>query len=586
MKNVIIGTSGHIDHGKTTLIKNITGIDTDRLPEEKKRGMTIDIGFSFLEEEGRKIGIIDVPGHEKFIKNMVAGACGINYLILVIALDDGIMPQTREHFNISKLLGVQRGVIVLTKRDLVSADRVKEVLKEIEEEFKGSFLENSKIFETSINDTDSYEQVKKYLLKDTLNISKNYSSEMDFKMYVDRSFSVKGFGTVVTGSIYSGEVKVDDVFTLYPQNIKVKVKGIETHGTKIEKLDSGNRCALNIGNINSKDVKRGNLITNSKNLKASNRIDIFFSPLKNKVLKNNQRIKLYVGTNEIIGRMSFFKDNNFAQIKLEKETYLLEGDLGIIRNFSSSDTLGGIRIINLFGEKAKKDNINYIDKLRDKSLGKKEEIFLLNKDKNIYISKNDLIIRIEKIILFLNSSFEENNLLDGISKIEIKNRFFPELGNLEYKNLIEQDIFQENIEVNFTRITLKNRKIKLTKLQKEIKERIFKIYKECKFSPKSYEVIEEGFLDKIEFQRVHKYMFEKNMIVILNSDTFMLKGFFKECEKLILNYIAEHDRIELKECRALLETNRESAILILEKLDKLGATIRDKQFRYINRRGL
>lgn len=370
------------------------------------------------------------------------------------------------------------------------------------------------------------------------------------------------------------------MLNLYPQNIKIKVKGIESHGMKIDKLDSGNRCALNIGNINSKDVKRGNLITNSKNLKASNRIDIFFSPLKNKVLKNNQRIKLYVGTNEIIGRISFFKDNNFAQIKLEKETYLLEGDLGIIRNFSSSDTLGGIRIINLFGEKTKKDNINYIDKLRDKSLGKKEEIFLLNKDKNIYISKNDLIIRIERIILFLNSSFEENNLLDGISKIEIKNRFFPEFGNLEYRTLLEQDIFQENIEVNFTRITLKNRKVKLTKLQKEIKEKIFKIYKEYKFSPKSYEVIEEEFLDKIEFQRVHKYMFEKNMIVILNNNTFMLKGFFKECEKLILNYIIEHGKIELKECRILLETDRESAILILEKLDKLGATIRDKQFRY------
>jgi len=586
MKNIIIGTSGHIDHGKTTLIKHITGIDTDRLPEEKKRGMTIDIGFSFLEEEGRKIGIIDVPGHEKFIKNMVAGACGINYLILVIALDDGIMPQTREHFNISKLLGVQRGIIVLTKRDLVSADRVKEVLKEIEEEFKGSFLENSKIFETSINDTDSYEQVKEYLLKDTLNISKNSSSEMDFKMYVDRSFSVKGFGTVVTGSIYSGEVRVNDMLNLYPQNIKIKVKGIESHGMKIDKLDSGNRCALNIGNINSKDVKRGNLITNSSNLKPSNRIDIFFSPLKNKVLKNNQRIKLYVGTNEIIGRISFFKNNNFAQIKLEKETYLLEEDLGIIRNFSSSDTLGGIRVINLFGEKTKKDNINYMDKLKDRALGKKEEVFLLNKDKNIYISKKDLIIRMERLISFLNSSFEENNLLGGISKIEIKNRFFPEFENLEYRTLLEQDIFQENIEVNLTMINLKNRKVKLTKLQKEIKEKIFKIYKEGKFSPKNYQLIKKDFLEEEEFQRVHKYMFEKNMIVILNDNIFMLNGFFKESEKLILNYIMEHGRIELKECKELLGTNRESAILILEKLDKLRITIRDKQFRYANRRGI
>ncbi|MDP0488601.1 MAG: selenocysteine-specific translation elongation factor, partial [Fusobacterium sp. JB020] len=436
MKNIIIGTSGHIDHGKTTLIKNITGIDTDRLPEEKKRGMTIDIGFSFLEEEGRKIGIIDVPGHKKFIKNMVAGASGINYLILVIALDDGIMPQTREHFNISKLLGVKKGIIVLTKRDLVSKDRVEEVKKEICEEFKNSFLENAKIFETSLNDKKSYEDVRKYLIKDTLGLSINYEDEEKFKMYIDRSFSVKGFGTVVTGSIYSGEVKIDDVLNLYPEKLQVKVKGIETHAYKVKKLESGNRCALNISNINAKDIKRGNLLTTFSNLKPSNRIDVFFILLKNKKIKNNQRIKLYVGTNEVIGRISFFKDKDFAQIKLEKEVYFLEKDIGIIRNFSPEDTLGGIKIINLFGEKTKKDNIEYIDKLKHKLLMKKEEKIILNENKNIYILEKDLDLRLEKLIEFFKESYEKNNLLRGISKIEIKNKFFFEFGILEFNKIL------------------------------------------------------------------------------------------------------------------------------------------------------
>ncbi|MDP0494088.1 MAG: selenocysteine-specific translation elongation factor [Fusobacterium sp. JB021] len=581
MKNIIIGTSGHIDHGKTTLIKNITGIDTDRLPEEKKRGMTIDIGFSFLEEEGRKIGIIDVPGHEKFIKNMVAGASGINYLILVIALDDGIMPQTREHFNISKLLGVKKGIIVLTKRDLVSKDRVEEVKKEIHEEFKNSFLENAKIFETSLNDKKSYEDVRKYLIKDTLDLSINYEDEEKFKMYIDRSFSVKGFGTVVTGSIYSGEVKIDDVLNLYPEKLQVKVKGIETHAYKVKKLESGNRCALNISNINAKDIKRGNLLTTFSNLKPSNRIDVFFILLKNKKIKNNQRIKLYVGTNEVIGRISFFKDKDFAQIKLEKEVYFLEKDIGIIRNFSPEDTLGGIKIINLFGEKTKKDNIEYIDKLKHKLLMKKEEKIILNENKNIYILEKDLDLRLEKLIEFFKESYEKNNLLRGISKIEIKNKFFFEFGILEFNKILSNEKFTAKFQVNLNEIKLNNHKVKLNKLQKQIKEKIFKIYKEAKFSPEKYDIMMRKFIEKEEFKRVHKYMFEENMLVILDSTTFILKGFFKEAEKLIKNYIEKNGKIELKECRELLETDRENAILILEKLDKLKITIRENNLRYI-----
>ncbi|MFK4785113.1 selenocysteine-specific translation elongation factor [Fusobacterium sp. MFO224] len=581
MKNIIIGTSGHIDHGKTTLIKNITGIDTDRLPEEKKRGMTIDIGFSFLEENERKIGIVDVPGHEKFIKNMVAGASGINYLMLVIALDDGIMPQTKEHFNIAKLLGVKKGVIVLTKRDLVSMKRVEEVKKEIDVQFKNSFLENARIFETSLSDKKSYENLRKYLLEDTLNLSIDSSEKKNFKMYIDRSFSVKGFGTVVTGSIYSGEIKLDDVLKLYPQKLEVKVKGIETHGFKVKKLESGNRCALNISPINSKDIKRGNLLTTYSDLRPSNRIDVFFISLKNKELKNNQRIKLYIGTNEIIGRISFFKDNNFAQIKLEKEIYLLENDMGIIRNFSPADTLGGIKVINLFGEKTKKDNLEYIDKLKNKFLMKKEEKIVLNENKNICILQKDLDLRVERLIKFLEDSLEKNNLFRGVSKAEIKNIFFSEFGNLEFNNILLNKKFGEKLEVNLNEIKLKFHKIKLNKLQKEIKEKIFKIYKEAKFCPEKYEIIKNKFNEKEEFKRVHKYMFEENMLVVLDSNTFMLKGFFKEAEKIIKNYIEKNGKIELKECRELLVTNRENAILILEKLDKLKITVRNDKLRYL-----
>ena len=206
MKNIIIGTAGHIDHGKTTLIKNLTGKDTDTLPEEKKRGITIDIGFSYLEiSENKKIGIIDVPGHEKFIKNMIAGISGINYILLTVACDDGVMPQTEEHFNIAELLGIKYGVIVLTKCDLVNEEQKSLVKKEIKNLVKNSFLENAEILETSAKDKNSYEKLKSFLIKDIEKCEKEdkKSKEKDFRMYVDRTFSVKGFGTVITGTVLS-----------------------------------------------------------------------------------------------------------------------------------------------------------------------------------------------------------------------------------------------------------------------------------------------------------------------------------------------------------------------------------------------
>ena len=436
MKDIVIGTAGHIDHGKTTLVKYLTGKDTDTLPEEKKRGITIDLGFSFLElPENRKIGIVDVPGHEKFIKNMTAGVSGIDYIILTVAADDGVMPQTEEHFNIIKLLGVKYGVVVLTKCDLASPEQKEKAKENIKNLVENSFLENSEILEVSIKNLVSYENLKNYIIKDIEKIKKseNFSEDYNkknFKMYVDRVFSVKGFGTVVTGTILSGEISVNDFLYIYPKNIKVKVKGIENHSVKVEKINAGRRCALNLSGIEKDEIKRGDIISSSDNLPSSKIIHVMFDPLKNFGVKNNEKVKMYIGTKEIKGKIRILEKNsdNFsekflAELLLDEEITAEFGELGIIRSLNPPQTAGGFKVLSLSQKKADKKDREYIKKL-------------ISLDKNIKIQEN-INDRLIEIICNFHKKFP---LKRGILSAQLKNQYFSDLKNREFRNLIDENI--------------------------------------------------------------------------------------------------------------------------------------------------
>ncbi|MGL5055997.1 MAG: selenocysteine-specific translation elongation factor, partial [Fusobacteriaceae bacterium] len=378
MRNIIIGTAGHIDHGKTTLIKNLTGFETDTLPEEIKRGMTINLGFAYYTlTNGKKVGIIDVPGHEKFIKNMVAGSSGIDFVLLVIACDDGIMPQTIEHINICSILGVEKGLIVLTKRDLVSDIMVKEITEDIHEKFKGTFLTKLPIVEVSSKNLSSYENLKLVLNSELEKIELEAEEETTFRMSVDRVFSVNGFGTVVTGTTISGVVTEGDNVVHYPSKKQLKIKGIQNHGIKVSSLDAGNRCALNLQGVDISEIKRGDILSNDSQLCITDRIDCLFKLLnKGKKIKNNTRIRLHLGTTEVIGRMKILELDEisdsvpaFVQLELEHSVVALNGDVGVIRNFSPLDTLGGIKILNTNGTKVKKKNTEYLEMLNSLAFG-------------------------------------------------------------------------------------------------------------------------------------------------------------------------------------------------------------------------
>ena len=608
VRDIVVGMAGHIDHGKTTVVKYLTGVDTDTLPEEKSRGMTINLGFTQIKfDDGSRVGLIDVPGHEKFIKNMSAGVSGVDYLLMVIACDDGIMPQTEEHFQILKLFGVKKGMILLTKRDLVDEKRYEEVKKQCREYFKGSFLENSPLLPLSITDIESYNTLKN-LLKDELKKIDLEEKERYFRMDIDRVFSVKGFGCVVTGTVKSGKISVGDTLTIYPQNKMVKVKGLESHGEKKDSIGTGNRCAINLAGIESSEIKRGDII--GKSLLTGDKIECKLTLLESSPkIKNNHRIRLNIGTDEIIGRVKIYEKNcilagesAFVQIDLEEVLGGVLKERGIVRNYSPISTIGGIELLDFskkeFNRKdtkqiellkvlSQEDNekkveelikidreLEYIfslfgEEISLENLIETKKIFLLDKK---YIHRDVLLEKISIIVDELEKFYSENRLVRGILKSQIKERYFKNYSLKDYNKFFDLDLVKEKIIVVDELVALKEFKIRLNKEEKNMKEEIFSYYKEQKFNLKPYSYYLEVTKDKNLFEQVHRYMVEEGFIQYLEEEYYILNGYLKESTKLITNFLEKNRKIQVKEAKEVLNNSRDSSILILRKLDTLKVT--------------
>lgn len=606
MRDIIVGMAGHIDHGKTTVVKYLTGVDTDTLPEEKTRGMTIDLGFTQIKfEDNSRVGLIDVPGHEKFIKNMSAGASGVDYLILVVACDDGIMPQTIEHFQIVKLFGVTRGMILLTKRDLVDEKRYEEVKKECQEYFKGSFLEKAPILEVSSKEIESYKRVKALLYRELKEL-KVEDEKKYFRMDIDRVFSLKGFGCIVTGTVKNGEVKVGDNLTIYPKRREVRVKSIESHGEKKESLGSGNRCAINLSGVESSELERGDII--ARNLLVGDKVDCKLSLLESvPKLKNNQRIRLNIGTTEVIGRVKIYEKNYIlggeeavVQLQLENTIGGILGERGIVRNYSPITTIGGVELLFFPKSDFNRRYLQHIDFLNtlSKNSDRVEELFkkdmsldeisaLIGKNIELesYISSGKIYLLDKKIIQheildeklklienYLIEFYQKNSLKKGVTKSTLRSLLLKELSQKEFNILLDLDKVKESIKVVDDYISLKDFKIRLTREEKDMKEEIFSYYKNQKFEINSYSYYFNQSKNKYLFEKVHAYMVEEGFIQYLEDEYFILSGFLKESIKLINEYFQKNITLEIKDTRALLNNSRDSAILILRKLDTLKIT--------------
>ncbi|HWN08202.1 MAG TPA: selenocysteine-specific translation elongation factor [Pyrinomonadaceae bacterium] len=348
--SIIIGTAGHIDHGKSALVRALTGKDPDRLPEEKRRGITIDLGFADLDLGDVRVGFVDVPGHERFVKNMLAGVHGIDAVALVIAADEGVMPQTREHFDICRLLGVQKGLVVITKTDLVDEEMIPLVRDEAEELVAGSFLEDAPVVALSARTGNGLDQLRTVLCQIAREVplrSEDYVSRLP----IDRAFTMKGFGAVVTGTLVSGQIREGDELELLPAGIRVRARGVQVHGASVHSAQPGQRTAVNLAGIDTSAIERGMVLAEVGRLVTTQIIDVELSVLRNapRAIKTRARVRVHVGTAEALARVRVLNsageiapgDAGFAQLRLESPVVALHGERFIIRSYSPAQTIAG-----------------------------------------------------------------------------------------------------------------------------------------------------------------------------------------------------------------------------------------------------
>ena len=380
-KHVIVGTAGHIDHGKSTLVEALTGTNPDRLEEEKRRGITIDLGFAFLDLEGARLGFVDVPGHERFVRNMLAGVGGIDLVLLVIAVDECIKPQTREHFDICRLLGIPRGIVALTKSDLVDPDLLGLARLEIEEFVRGSFLENAPIVPVSARTGAGLDVLKLELARSAQSVPARDSTR-HFRLPIDRSFVMKGFGTVVTGTLVSGAVKVEDEVELYPPGIRMRVRGLHSGGKPVTRAVAGQRTAVNLAGTEREGIERGMVLAPFGIFQPARRLDARVTLLGSaRSLKTRTRVHFHQGTADAIAEMVLLDCNELApgasalaQLRLEKPVLLLPGDRFILRQFSPVETIGGGVALDVHPIRHRRNDPGVVQFLETLERGNHEEI--------------------------------------------------------------------------------------------------------------------------------------------------------------------------------------------------------------------
>ncbi len=634
MKHIIIGTAGHIDHGKTTLIKALTGRETDTLKEEQERGISINLGFTFFDlPSGRRAGIIDVPGHEKFIKNALAGVSSIDVVLLVIAADEGIMPQTREHFDILQLLSIKKGIIVITKADMVDKEWLEMMEEEIAECFKGTFLQDAPIHAVSSKTGEGIKELVIDIDRATEEVEAK-DTEGHFRLTVDRVFSVSGFGTVVTGTIMSGRITEGESVQIYPSMVVSKIRGIQVHESSVKFAEAGQRCAINLSNIKVDDIKRGDILSKEAVMEPSMIVDCSINYLSSceKVLESRQRVKLYHGTSELLCRIVLLDkeelkpgEKGYAQLRLEEPLTAQRNDRFVIRNYSPMYTIGGGTIIEPTASKAKRFNKEYIEELKLKesgsaesilekivekisfeypdasailkALGKKDEkleeglethvknkiiLKLTSLDKPIYIHKNFIKAKAYETEKFLEKYHSENPLKAGISKEEFKNKIFGKnIKQKTYDELLELLKDRNIISFQGSCISLYGFEIKYNKEQLRIKSKILSNFEHGKYTPPKYEEVVEGEKDKKTFKMVFDSLLDTGELVKAAEECIFLSKYYEEAKENVIKFIKENGSISAAEARDLFSTSRKFAVALLESFDNMKLTKRVEDVRML-----
>lgn len=634
MKHIIIGTAGHIDHGKTSLIKALTGRETDTLKEEKERGISINLGFTFFDlPSGRRAGIIDVPGHEKFIKNALAGVSSIDVVLLVIAADEGIMPQTKEHFDILRLLNVNKGIIVLTKTDLIDEDWLEMVKEEMQDYFKGTFLQNAPIHAVSSKTGKGIDE----LIKDIDRITEEAEAkdtEGHFRLTVDRVFSVSGFGTVVTGTIISGRITEGEAVQVYPSNVTTKIRGIQVHESPVKFAEAGQRCAINLANIKVEDIKRGDIISKEGVMESSLIVDCSINYLESceKPLENRQRVRLYHGTSELLCRVILLDkeelqpgESGYVQLRLEEPLTAQRKDRFVIRNYSPMYTIGGGIVIEPAAQKAKRFDEKYLEELKIKESGSTESILeklveklsseypdvqallkalgkndeyivenleqlvqerrilkLISLDKPIYIHVNYIKNKAEEIEKFLSKFHKENPLKAGVSKEEIKSKIFGKnIKQKTYDEILELLIERNIINLKAGLISLYGFQIVYSKDQQKMKDKIIEEFSKEKYTTPKYEDLAAKEKDKKAFKMVYDSLLDSGVLFKVNEECTFLGESYEEAKESVVKFIKENGSISAAQARDLFNTSRKYAVALLENFDSIKLTKRVEDSRVL-----
>lgn len=631
MRNIIIGTAGHIDHGKTSLIRALTGRETDRWEEEKKRGITIDLGFTYFDlPDGSKAGIIDVPGHEKFIKNMLAGVVGMDMVLLAIAADEGIMPQTTEHLNILNMLGLENGIVVMTKCDMADEEWISLVKEDIRESLKSTFLEKSAIVEVSSKTGYGIDK----LVEEINNLAQKSFKERELgtipRLPIDRVFSIQGFGTVITGTLITGLLKKGEEVEIYPINKISRIRNIQVHSSDAEKTYAGQRTAINLSNIKKTDIYRGCVIAPVNSMKNTMMLDVKLNLLKNtkRIIANRSRLHFYTGTSEILTRVVLLDrdelspgESCYAQLRLEEEVAVRRGDKFIVRFYSPMETVGGGEIIEPVPLKRKRFDEDLIEELKIKEKGTSadviEKIIMQTRDMislaslakttaltetevkdNIEILEDEEKIRLFKVkndMYTWHKSFEieieeklenylfvfhkENKYAKGARKSEIKSKFLPDLKQLLFDTVILSFVERGLIKQTDEFISLPYFTLEYDEDYIKIKEKVTNILHDAKFEFLKLEELSEKTALPLTDAVLSLMTAEKELVKIGGFVTS--KELYEETKVILVEFLKKDKKISAAQYRDLLNTNRKTAITLLEHFDMIKLTKRIENDRIL-----
>ena len=620
MKHIIIGTAGHIDHGKTTLIKALTGCNTDRWKEEQERGITIDLGFAFFDlPNGDRAGIVDVPGHEKFIHNMVAGVVGMDMVLLVIAADEGIMPQTKEHMDILHLLGIQKCIVVLNKMDLVDPEWLELMEEEVRDQLQDTFLKDAPVVKVSSVTGEGLKELTDEIVK--METSEVQEKEIHTipRLPIDRVFTISGFGTIVTGTLISGIIRKDDTLQLYPWNAPCKVRNIQVHGKNVDECSAGQRVAVNLTGIKKEDISRGDVLASSNSMKGTTLLDVKLKILKdsNRIVKNRSRLHLFTGTSEVLCRAILLDRDElkageecFAQLRLEQELALRKGDRFVVRFYSPMETIGGGEVLEPNPKAKRRFKEAALEELRRKEAGSsvdvvqmhvkshrdtlititelakltalsEEEIrqdvseledgsealvFPMKKDTYVWMRDDELYLQ-EQIKAELKKYHHKFPYRHGIKKAEIQTKYMKKIKPVVAAKIFEHWETEESIISSGEYLHLPEFEILKDARYEGCRKLLLNSFEkaEYQFVKLSETDVEKEYADMAE--DILLLLREENQVVRLSEDAYTVKPLLETAAEKIREVVHQQPVITISEVRDLFSTSRKNAKLILEYTD-------------------